>query len=118
MRKNLSKVYNYFHVGRKCLETWSIWTDGDTIYSYGTAIATYGDYVDEVVVNVTKYSSTTSTHQNAILAQLRKEGYSAVEVDNLPEGVSSEELFSHASFWGTSGKEGWEEERIALRARF
>jgi hypothetical protein len=96
MRKNLSKVYNYFHVGRECREARSIWTDGDTIYSYGTAIATYGDYIDEVVVNVTKYSPTTSTHQNAILVQLRKEGYSVVEVESLPLGVSSEGLFSQA----------------------
>lgn len=94
MRKNALKVYNYFHVGRECREARSIWTNGDTIYSYGTAIATYGDYVDEVVVNVTKYSPTTSCHQNAIVQQLSREDYKVVTVDHLPIGVSSNELFS------------------------
>ena len=59
----------------------SIWTDGDTIYSYNTWIV-----VEEIKerrphyrFNATKYSTTTSTHQNAILAFLK---------NNFPENFS------------------------------
>ena len=100
MRKNASKVYKMFHYGRPCREAESIWTDGETIYSYGTAIATVGSSWISIIMNTTKYSPTTSTHQNAIMAKLRKEGYHVVEVEHLPIGVSRKEmapwLFSQA----------------------
>jgi|TARA_R110000744_G_scaffold85947_1_gene167959 hypothetical protein len=52
----------------------SIWTDGKTIYSYGTWILTM-EAIDRwphnrVLFNSTKYSPTTSAHQNAIKGDL------------------------------------------------
>lgn len=46
-----------------------VWCDGTTIYSYNTAIATvHPTDGHSVIINVTKYSTITSKHQNRIVA--------------------------------------------------
>lgn len=39
----------------------------DRLFSYNTCIAEYGDDRSMVYINITKYSSTTSRHQNIVL---------------------------------------------------
>jgi hypothetical protein len=96
MRKNVQEVFDAWTVGRELRKTQSIWTDGDNIFSYGTAIATFGEYVDEAVLNVTKYSPTTSNHQNALRVLMERIDYNIVEVDALPFGVTPDSLFNIA----------------------
>lgn len=81
---------------REVLEAWdvsepkgkrgdSIWTDGKIVYSYNTWIlATNGRA--EIEVNVTKYSATTSSHQNSIKEWLLGGTYRTpfITVDNQP----------------------------------
>jgi hypothetical protein len=64
--------------GRERIRSRSIWTDGETVYSYGTALLTRineegrGDC--ELIFNATKYSVTTSRQQND-LRELMEENY-------------------------------------------
>ncbi len=101
----------------------SIWTDGDTIYSYDTWIVTrdysavceepswgfYGAFTENgrpiwtcskcsdywcanpglrFLFNATKYSQTTTTHQNAIREYMDAEGYHLKVHDNVPMGTT------------------------------
>tara|TARA_A100001515_G_scaffold120041_1_gene102845 strand:+ start:251 stop:643 length:393 start_codon:yes stop_codon:yes gene_type:complete len=93
----------------------SIWTDGDGIYSYATWIVCCdfsamceefcwtwnGDYwtCDQCsdywcangpryLFNATKYSTTTTIHQNAIRAYMESEGYSLKVYDKEPRGTT------------------------------
>lgn len=89
MRKNCAQVLDAWNNGRACSPAQSIWTDGVTIYSYSTAIVT-GRV--RPIVNMTKYSVTTSTHQNAIVRGL---GHVEI-VDGLPAGVDRQDLIDAA----------------------
>lgn len=88
MRKNTSTVLGKFIAGKSFRFSGkpSIWTDGDRIMSYNTCIV---DRVtdDCVIVNMTKYSRTTTIHQNALHAWFVNEGYRVVTVDQLHFGV-------------------------------
>lgn len=68
----------------------SITATVDAIYSYATCIATrqFVDGSGRVVINVTKYSHTTSKLQNA----LRAEYPSAILVQPLQKGCSAQDL--------------------------
>lgn len=78
MRKNTKEVFQAWVQGKKRQRSRSIWTDGGTIYSYGTALLTRineegrGDC--ELIFNATKYSVTTSCQQND-LRELMEENY-------------------------------------------
>lgn len=93
MRKNTLQVFEAWLKGGENRKQNSIWTDGDTIYSYGTALATFGDNLNEVYLNRTKYSNTTSTHQNGLAYLLHREGYEVQEIDGLPIGTKGTQLF-------------------------
>lgn len=58
----------------------SIWSNGTSLYSYDTEILRERD--GRTYLNVTRYSRTTSRHQNALKAAFPD----AVHVDNVPIG--------------------------------
>lgn len=58
----------------------SIWSNGTSLYSYGTEILRERD--GRTYLNVTRYSRTTSSHQNALKVAFPD----AVHVDNVPIG--------------------------------
>lgn len=60
----------------------SIKIDGDVLLNYHTAIAQRINGV--VVLNITKYSPTTSVHQNKLKNML----YNAKMIDNVPEDTA------------------------------
>lgn len=93
MRKNTMQVYEAWLKGGENRKQNSIWTDGDTIYSYGTAIATHGDYLNEVYLNRTRYSNTTTQHQNGLAVLLNRNGYEVHELDGLPIGIKGDKFF-------------------------
>ncbi len=82
---------------RKTLEAWrwskaakvapSIWTDGNTIFSYGTAVAVRIEGSTSVIFNTTKYSPTTSRHQSGIGSYLRENLYDVIEVGEIHRGA-------------------------------
>ncbi len=65
----------------KSAKTKNVKTDGSTLYSYNTAIATH--YPIGIIVNNTKYSSSTSRIQSNLKAQIKAYGVNIVNVDNL-----------------------------------
>jgi hypothetical protein len=64
----------------------SIWTDGDGIYSYATWIlCERRDGCGPHLFNATKYSHTTTIHQNAIRAYMGSDNLRVY--DNVPKGT-------------------------------
>jgi hypothetical protein len=83
----------------------AIWTDGESIYSYGTVLLIEGDTFmnklangmhtasrGKIVLNRTTYSKTTTTHQNGLATLLTQSGIEFEEVDNIPMGTKSLDL--------------------------
>jgi hypothetical protein len=73
------------------------------IYSYDTPILVWQG--GRLVLNVTKYSRTTSMHQNGIRALLSIETprLFCYQIDNLPRGCSPEDVLAG---WGEGEKVG------------
>ena len=65
MRVNTKNVFTAWMNAKKCKKAQSLWTDGAIIYSYGTAIARMNSD-GKILLNVNKYSVTTSCHQNGL----------------------------------------------------
>lgn len=88
MRKNLKKALELFGRGvaspRHEWYTSAIWTNGDVLWSYITALARIFTPPRVLVLNVTYYSKTTSVHQNALRAIY---GDHVVEVEGVPGGL-------------------------------
>ena len=84
MRKNTENTLKAWHFNRSWHKAESVWTDGTRIYSYETILVEPTGQADKVRMNMTKYSPTTSIHQNAILHDLG--GLVAETVENVPMG--------------------------------
>jgi hypothetical protein len=90
MRKNMARVIGDFMAGRSQIEK-SCSTDGQTVYSYSTAIAARTDD-GRIILNGTKYSPTTSRQQAAFRGYFTAD----VTVDNVPRGATRETLLKLA----------------------
>ena len=90
MRKNCQRTLAAWRTGKSLRAAQSIWTDGETIFSYGTALVTGRG--DQTILNRTTYSSTTSQHQNALAAELE-----SFEVEGLEQGVTAHGLLLAAT---------------------
>ena len=85
MRKNTREVFDAWMNGIANCGQDSIWTDGERIFSYQTILVERTPRGP--VVNVTKYSQTTSTHQNAIRAAFNARNILPVDfIDNVSRG--------------------------------
>lgn len=69
---------------------------GDKLYSYGTVICqkvitkNSGILGESLIINLTKYSATTSKHQNWLKNAWRSPAYKGIYfVDNVPKGANS-----------------------------
>lgn len=67
MRLNTEKVCRAFDAGKHCRKSDSVWTNGDSIYSYETCILTRRAD-GGLILNETRYSATTMVHQLGIAA--------------------------------------------------
>lgn len=85
MRVNTSKALAAWAAGKAHRSCNAIWTDGDSIYSYGTAIVVR--VPGGLAFNATKYSPTTSGHQSALYAQLLPQVI--VHLNDQRQGVSA-----------------------------
>ncbi len=90
MKRNTRATLQAWHAREPSPQP-SIWTDGETIWSYGTAIATRTN-PGAVILNRTKYSSTTSGHQNALLDELGSGP--VVTVDGIEQGADAARLLA------------------------
>ncbi len=89
MRKNCKRAYKAWTDSKALRPAKSIWTDGETLWSYGTPLLALAENGETVVFNATRYSVTTSIHQSALRAELRLEyGAMLVEVDGVQIGAS------------------------------
>lgn len=89
MRKNCRRALDRWNAGKPSPRSAaaSIWSDGETLWSYGTALAVR-HHDGAIGLNVTRYSRTTSAHQNALRAALQ--GENVRETDNVARGWGSE----------------------------
>lgn len=92
MRKTATQVTTAFLAGNASMKTPSLWTDGATVYSYQTAIATRA--ADGLVlVNDTRYTITTSNHQTAVKAACNFAGREYVAAPGrLPIGATAADI--------------------------
>lgn len=58
------------------------------LYSYATCICEIDPHRKICVLNVTKYSHTTSRHQSLLYDALRGSGLSQTEISDIPRGAS------------------------------
>lgn len=92
MRKNTQEVINAFAQGKACKKFVSIWTNGQTIFSYDTPIL-HRISDTEVVFNGTKYSHTTTQQQNSIrLAMMGWKGTKYYPGDDFDRGIPAYKL--------------------------
>jgi len=82
VRKNCQEVVRAWERGQACHKTPSIWTDGERIMSYGTCILQ--NVGGQLYLNRTRYSVTTTIHQNALAAYF---GDRVIEIDRVPLGA-------------------------------
>lgn len=88
MRVNAKTALAAFERGAYARPAESVWTDGTTLFSYGTAIATR-TVGGGIVLNRTQYSRTTSTHQTALAVAF---GVRAVAVTGIRQGATRDDL--------------------------
>lgn len=95
MRKNTKQAYAAWRAGKAARPANAIWTDGKTIYSYGTALVVQLDD-DRVVLNWTRYSVTTTRHQSGLRELLAQDYGDVVLLNGLPRGVAGCQLAKRA----------------------
>ena len=95
MRENMRAVLKAYMQSKPCRKAESVWTNGDHIYSYGTCLLAKLDD-GRVAFNVTKYSRTTTVHQNALRGYVQDAGWPVVDVDGLYQGCSADHLRQRA----------------------
>lgn len=86
MRKMTIDVYQAWKAGKARKPGSSIWTDGETVYSYNTPIMrrVKGEHI---VLNVRKYSVTTTRHQNGLQELLGGIGQSPYTLTEEPSDL-------------------------------
>lgn len=85
MRKNAVETFKAWAAGKNKKKSASIWTDGETVYSYGTAIMRRKG--GTIVLNVQKYSPTTSNHQNTLRILLEEERIAKIVLVSEPSDL-------------------------------
>jgi hypothetical protein len=84
--KNIDVVRTFINGGRKA-NTKNLSITNNSLFNYNTVIAEHTNEYG-LIVNVTKYSSSTSTIQNAMIRELNEAGISYVTVSGLGRGAS------------------------------
>lgn len=86
MRRNCAEALERWHNGvasPPSKQGGSVWTNGETIFSYGTALVIRAR--GKVILNRTRYSVTTTIHQNALAVALHWDQ----TVEGIPRGPES-----------------------------
>ena len=92
--KNKNVIANFLN--GQSAKTKNLKTDGITLVSYNTAIATYLPEKNGIVVNNTKYSSSTSRIQSELKSQLEMKNLHILEINSLQFNSDRDELLETA----------------------
>ena len=92
MRKNVKNAVQSWSDRSVNYTSPTISTDGNTIFSYNTAILERVGS-DMAILNVTRYSQTTTKQQNAVASLLKSNGFKFSTVDNVP--IDTRTLIGH-----------------------
>ena len=104
MRENMRKVWTAWTKGKACKAAGSVWTDGQTIYSYYTAILTRRQSDGSLHLNNTQYSRTTSDKQRSIRTLLRASETPYFVGDDMPRGIGAYGVYMATNRHGISGE--------------
>lgn len=77
-------------LNNRSAKTKNLKSDGVTLYSYNTAIATH--FPIGIIINNTKYSQTTSKIQNKLKALIKQNNLNEVSVSNLGFNLNRNDL--------------------------
>ncbi len=100
MRKNCKDVIDSWKMNASCKSSQSIWTERSTgeIWSYRTMLLKR--YHSVIVFNATKYSRTTTVHQNALRTffgeYCARCGLTFLVLDDVPMGYRSADCFDES----------------------
>lgn len=97
MRRQLEQVLEAFLESETCKPASSIWTDGQSIYSYGTCLLAWVALDDDAkayIVNGTHYSPTTTRYQNDLIADAVQSGIELVIVQDVERGASPADVIA------------------------
>jgi flagellar basal body rod protein FlgC len=84
--KNVDVIRTFINGGRKA-KTTNLEIVNSNLFNYNTVIAEYTNEYG-LILNVTKYSQSTSTIQNALIRELKDAGIAYVTVSGLGRGAS------------------------------
>ena len=84
--KNVDVLKVFINGGKKA-STQNLHITYDSLFNYNTVIAEHTNEYG-LIINVTKYSSSTSTIQNALIRELKDAGIAYVTVSGLGRGAS------------------------------
>lgn len=79
--RNIEVIKQFLNKSSGNSDTGNLISDGVKLFSYNTCIAEWTDSL--LLVNVTKYSRSTSRIQNMLIQEL-KSRYSQLTIDNVP----------------------------------
>lgn len=79
--RNVEVIKQFLNKSSGNSDTGNLISDGVKLFSYNTCIAEWADSL--LLVNVTKYSRSTSRIQNMLIQEL-KSRYSQLTIDNVP----------------------------------
>lgn len=94
MNDNTRRAFSYWQHGIRLKAHASIWTDGKRLYSYDTCLVDKLTTQELFLVNVSKYSSTTSKKRNQLITLLEAAKLPFLRITDVPEGTTS--LTTHA----------------------
>lgn len=80
MRKSTVDVFKSWMEGKRNKKSRAVWTDGQHVYSYGTPVLWIAD--STIHFNVTRYSRTTTNHQNGLRQLMVQHSRNWVEVNS------------------------------------
>lgn len=82
--KNIEVIKAFLNLSEGNSHNKNLISIGDRLFSYNTCIAEWTD--DYLLINVTKYSQSTSRIQNMLLREART-GLEIIKVDNVPINI-------------------------------
>jgi len=109
MQKNTEAVLNALINGERYgKHTDSLWTDGQSIFSYLTWIVRISPQGKTWYLNMTNYSPTTTRHQNGIRAQWDRNNFAYITRVGVPQET---ELHRVQLGLAETGEEDWKHPR-------
>lgn len=88
--RNIEVIKQFLNKSSGNSDNRNLISTGDKLINYNTCIAEWNN--DSIMVNMTKYSSSTSRIQNMLISKLRF-GHKVVQIENVP--INTKYLWKH-----------------------